>query len=143
MCALQMQAEYGPTLGSDAAGLEAALEKFMVKQILTSRPRQEWLADVAARYRALAQFSKDDARIQYLRIIRSLPYGNSIFFTVKVGGCGGVQVGWLARVGGRFGSPAAAWLCLAHTLTRTPHPRPARPPLRSASRTRLACCRRA
>jgi hypothetical protein len=55
------------------------------RQILTSRPRQEWTADVAARYRALAQFSKDDARVQYLRIIRSLPYGNSIFFTVKVG----------------------------------------------------------
>ena len=54
-------------------------------QILTSRPRQEWLGDVASRYRALAQFSKEDARTQYLRIIRSLPYGNSIFFTVKVG----------------------------------------------------------
>lgn len=141
MCALQMQAEYGPTLASDSASFEQALEKYMVKQvgpvlggacwsgmsglqcggccwrgqpgwlgaevaeatchppsltlrshpppppaaqILTSRPRQEWLADVAARYRALSQFSKDDARIQYLRIIRSLPYGNSIFFTVKV-----------------------------------------------------------
>lgn len=33
-------------------------------QILTSRPRQEWMADVAARYRALSQFSKDDARVQ-------------------------------------------------------------------------------
>ena len=61
----------------------------LAPQILTSRPRQEWMADVSSRYRALSQFSKDDARIQYLRIIRSLPYGNSIFFTVKVGwrGC--------------------------------------------------------
>ncbi|KAI3437601.1 hypothetical protein D9Q98_000054 [Chlorella vulgaris] len=83
MCALQMQAEYGPTLANDAEGMEAALEKYMVKQILNSRPRQEWMADVSSRYRALSQFSKDDARIQYLRIIRSLPYGNSIFFTVK------------------------------------------------------------
>ncbi|PSC75171.1 kinesin-like calmodulin-binding isoform X1 [Micractinium conductrix] len=83
MCALQMQAEHGPTLADDAAGFESALEKFVVKQILTSRPRQEWLQDVASRYRALSQFSKDDARTQYLRIIRSLPYGNSIFFTVK------------------------------------------------------------
>lgn len=83
MCALQMQAEYGPTLSDDPATFEAALEKFMVKQILTSRPRQEWLTDVSSRYRALSQFSKDDARTQYLRIIRSLPYGNSIFFTVK------------------------------------------------------------
>ena len=33
MCALQMQAEHGPTLASDAAGFEAALEKYMVKQV--------------------------------------------------------------------------------------------------------------
>jgi hypothetical protein len=85
MCALQMQAEHGASLAGDNAAFEAALEKYMVRQILASRPRGEWLADVAARYRALAQFSKDDARVQYLRIIRSLPYGNSIFFTVKVG----------------------------------------------------------
>jgi hypothetical protein len=58
--------------------------RLLLLQILTSRPRQEWLTDVASRYRALSQYSKDDARIQYLRIIRSLPYGNSIFFTVKV-----------------------------------------------------------
>lgn len=33
MAALQMQAEYGPTLAADAAGFEAALEKYMVKQV--------------------------------------------------------------------------------------------------------------
>lgn len=33
MCALQMQAEHGPTLASDTAGFEAALEKYMVKQV--------------------------------------------------------------------------------------------------------------
>ncbi len=33
MCALQMQAEHGPTLASDSAGFEAALEKYMVKQV--------------------------------------------------------------------------------------------------------------
>ncbi len=44
-------------------------------QILMSRPREEWKQDVMARYKALSQFSKEDARVQYLRIIRSLPYG--------------------------------------------------------------------
>ena len=39
--------------------------------------------DVVSRYRALEQFSKEDARLQFLRILRSLPYGNSIFFSVK------------------------------------------------------------
>ena len=47
------------------------------------RPREEWKTDVMSRYRALANYSKDEARTQFLRIIRSLPYGNSIFFTVK------------------------------------------------------------
>lgn len=40
-----------------------------------TRPREEWRADVGARYRALEQFSKEDARLQFLRILRSLPYG--------------------------------------------------------------------
>lgn len=48
-----------------------------------TRPRDEWLADVMGRYKALEQFSKEDARLQFLRILRSLPYGNSIFFSVK------------------------------------------------------------
>jgi hypothetical protein len=52
-------------------------------QVLMTRPREEWRADVVARYRALEQFSKEDARLQFLRILRSLPYGNSIFFSVK------------------------------------------------------------
>lgn len=33
MCALQMQAEYGPTLASNTSEFDAALEKFMVKQV--------------------------------------------------------------------------------------------------------------
>ena len=33
MCALQMQAEYGPTLASNSAEFDSALEKFLVKQV--------------------------------------------------------------------------------------------------------------
>ncbi|KAK9868430.1 hypothetical protein WJX84_002910 [Apatococcus fuscideae] len=84
MCALQMQAESGPTmLSEDGEGLESSLERYIVKQVLMGRPRDEWRSEVSARYRALEQFSKEDARLQFLRILRSLPYGNSIFFTVK------------------------------------------------------------
>ena len=36
-----------------------------------------------SRYRSLDQFSKEEARLHFLRILRSLPYGNSIFFPVK------------------------------------------------------------
>jgi hypothetical protein len=48
-----------------------------------TRPREEWHMDVLSRYRALEQFTKEEARIQFLRILRSLPYGNSVFFLVK------------------------------------------------------------
>ena len=40
-----------------------------------SRPREEWLHDVGARYKALENFTQEDARLQFLRILRSLPYG--------------------------------------------------------------------
>jgi hypothetical protein len=43
--------------------------------MLMTRPREEWLHDVAARYRALEQFTQEDSRLQFLRILRSLPYG--------------------------------------------------------------------
>lgn len=81
MAALQMQAEQGPTLPSDE--IDSTMEKYMVKSILTSRPRAEWVSDISTRYKALSQFSKDEAKLQFLRIIRSLPYGNALFFTVR------------------------------------------------------------
>ena len=54
-----------------------ALEVMMLwyGQMLCTRPREEWKTDVAARYKALEQFSKEDARMQFLRILRTLPYG--------------------------------------------------------------------
>ena len=63
--------------------MRGAACRFVTKSVLMTRPREEWLADVAGRYKALEQFSKEDARLQFLRILRSLPYGNSIFFSVK------------------------------------------------------------
>lgn len=35
MCALQMQAEFGPTLANNSAEFDSALEKFLVKQVST------------------------------------------------------------------------------------------------------------
>ncbi|GAX81265.1 hypothetical protein CEUSTIGMA_g8697.t1 [Chlamydomonas eustigma] len=83
MCALQVQAEHASTLIEDPEALMQCIEEYVTKQVLMTRPREEWAADVGARYKALEQFSKEDARLQFLRILRSLPYGNSIFFTVK------------------------------------------------------------
>ena len=47
----------------------------MCAQVLMTRPREEWRNDVSARYKVLEHFSKEDARLQFLRILRSLPYG--------------------------------------------------------------------
>ncbi len=44
-----------------------------------TRPREEWRNDVCARYKVLEHFSKEDARLQFLRILRSLPYGAQRF----------------------------------------------------------------
>jgi hypothetical protein len=63
--------------------VQVCLERYVTKQVLLTRPHADWMADVQQRYKALEQFSKEDARMQVLRILRSLPYGNSIFFVVK------------------------------------------------------------
>ncbi|KIY99686.1 hypothetical protein MNEG_8273, partial [Monoraphidium neglectum] len=83
MAALQMQAEYGPALGGDPEAMMAGCERFITRQVFGTRPRDEWRADVGARYKALSEFSKEDARSQFLRILRTLPYGSSTFFTVR------------------------------------------------------------
>ena len=56
-----------------------------VVQLLMTRPRDEWRHDVTSRYRALAQFSKEDARLQFLRILRSLPYGSLLCIVSLLG----------------------------------------------------------
>lgn len=126
MCALQVQAESGPTLIDQEEVIMTCIEKcvpsimrapaitlrpgcscinncascvlviasipqrteatwcrYITKAVLMTRPRDEWLMDVMGRYKALEQFSNEEARLQFLRILRSLPYGNSIFFAVK------------------------------------------------------------
>lgn len=83
MCALQIEAEYGSTLCDDDEAVMQCIQRYVTKQLLMTRPREEWRMDIMARYRALEQFSKEDARVQFLRILRTLPYGNAVFFTVK------------------------------------------------------------
>lgn len=49
MCALQMQAGYAGTLLDNAELILQCLEKFITKQVLMTRSREEWLLDVTAR----------------------------------------------------------------------------------------------
>ncbi|KAH0453163.1 hypothetical protein IEQ34_017487 [Dendrobium chrysotoxum] len=59
------------------------LERFLPRQIAITRAKREWELDILSRYNLLEQLSKDDARQQFLRILRTLPYGNSVFFSLR------------------------------------------------------------
>ena len=83
LAALQIHAEQGSALVDNMQQLDEAIERYFSRQTLMSRPREEWLSELNARYKTLEHFTKDDARMQMLRILRALPYGNSIFFQCR------------------------------------------------------------
>ncbi|KAJ8437962.1 hypothetical protein Cgig2_033695 [Carnegiea gigantea] len=84
LSALQILVEIGfvsnPELCTDWASL---LERFLPRQIAITRAKPDWELDIISRYRLMEKLSKEDARHQFLRILRLLPYGNSIFFSVR------------------------------------------------------------
>ncbi|OAY80722.1 Kinesin-like calmodulin-binding protein [Ananas comosus] len=96
---VQLQHDYNlgnyPVGRDDAAQLSALqilveigewislLERFLPRQIAVTRGKREWELDIISRYQLMEHLSKDDARQQFLRILRSLPYGNSVFFSVR------------------------------------------------------------
>ena len=59
------------------------LERYIPRLVMGTRPRVEWEQDVVGRMRTLEQFTNEDARVQMLRLLRALPYGQSTFFTCK------------------------------------------------------------
>ncbi|KAB1200217.1 Kinesin-like calmodulin-binding protein [Morella rubra] len=59
------------------------LERLLPRQIAITRAKREWELDILSRYRSMEHLTKDDARQQFLRILRTLPYGNSVFFCVR------------------------------------------------------------
>ncbi|CAK9208920.1 unnamed protein product [Sphagnum jensenii] len=84
LAALQILAEIGSVPNPEACmDWAALLEGYLPKQVAITRAKQDWEPDVLNRYHAMAHLSKDDARQQFLCILRSLPYGNSVFFSVR------------------------------------------------------------
>ncbi|GAB2279343.1 Kinesin-like protein KIN-14E [Dionaea muscipula] len=59
------------------------LERFLPRQIAITQAKKEWELDILSRYRMMGSLTMEDARLQFLRILRLLPYGNSTFFTVR------------------------------------------------------------
>eukprot|EP01025_Chloroclados_australasicus_P032418 TRINITY_DN32899_c0_g1_i1.p1 TRINITY_DN32899_c0_g1~~TRINITY_DN32899_c0_g1_i1.p1 ORF type:complete len:1110 (-),score=97.44 TRINITY_DN32899_c0_g1_i1:611-3745(-) len=84
-CALQISAKHGAGLLSDrdSSKFLECMEQYIIKQLWITRTREEWKQDVLKRYKSLQQHSKEDSQIQFLRLLRGLPYGGSVFFTVK------------------------------------------------------------
>ncbi|XVF16068.1 hypothetical protein REPUB_Repub09cG0209100 [Reevesia pubescens] len=84
LSALQILVEIG-FVGSPESCTDwnTLLERFLPRQIAITRARREWELDILSRYRSMEHLTKDDARQQFLRILRTLPYGSSIFFSVR------------------------------------------------------------
>ncbi|OWM68374.1 hypothetical protein CDL15_Pgr004856 [Punica granatum] len=68
---------------ADIGDWSSLLEQYLPRQIAITRAKREWELDILSRYRLMEHFTKDDARQQFLRILRTLPYGNSVFFSVR------------------------------------------------------------
>ncbi|XLR50239.1 hypothetical protein S83_000911 [Arachis hypogaea] len=84
LSALQILAEIGFLSSPEACtDWNSLLERFLPRQIAMTRAKREWEMDILSRYHSLEHLNKDDARQQFLRILRALPYGNSVFFNVR------------------------------------------------------------
>ncbi|GAB2254215.1 hypothetical protein Droror1_Dr00022024 [Drosera rotundifolia] len=59
------------------------LQRFLPRQIAITRGKQDWELDILSRYRSMGNLTTDDARQQFLSILRLLPYGYSVFYSVR------------------------------------------------------------
>nr|GLL19033.1 kinesin-like protein KIN-14E isoform X1 [Ipomoea trifida] len=84
LSALQILVEIGFVNGPESCvDWRTLLERFLPRQIAITRAKREWDLDIISRYQSMENLTKDDARQQFLRILRTLPYGNSVFFAVR------------------------------------------------------------
>ncbi|KAG7535866.1 FERM N-terminal [Arabidopsis thaliana x Arabidopsis arenosa] len=84
LCALQILVGIGFVNSPESCiDWTSLLERFLPRQIAITRAKREWELDILARYRSMENVTKDDARQQFLRILKALPYGNSVFFSVR------------------------------------------------------------
>ncbi|XP_024363319.1 kinesin-like protein KIN-14I isoform X2 [Physcomitrium patens] len=83
LAALQILVDIGPVSNPERTiDWPALLDGSLPKQIAITRAKRDWESNILNRYRAMAHLTKGEARQQLLRILRSLPYGNSVFFSI-------------------------------------------------------------
>ncbi|XP_061341742.1 kinesin-like protein KIN-14E [Gastrolobium bilobum] len=84
LSALQILAEIGYVRRPEScADWNSFLERFLPRQIAMTRAKREWELDIISCYHSLEHMMKDDARQQFLHMLRTLPYGYSVFFNVR------------------------------------------------------------
>ncbi|GAV64881.1 Kinesin domain-containing protein/FERM_M domain-containing protein/MyTH4 domain-containing protein/FERM_N domain-containing protein [Cephalotus follicularis] len=84
LSALQILVEIGFIANPESCiDWTSLLERFLPRQIALTRAKKEWELDILSRYHSMEHLAKDDARQQFLRILKALPYGNSVFFSVR------------------------------------------------------------
>ncbi|TKY70209.1 Kinesin calmodulin-binding protein-like [Spatholobus suberectus] len=84
LSALQILAEIGFVRRPESCtDWNSFLERFLPRQIAMTRAKREWELDILSCYHSLSHVTKDDARQQFLHILRTLPYGFSVFFNVR------------------------------------------------------------
>ncbi|ESW30047.1 hypothetical protein PHAVU_002G120200 [Phaseolus vulgaris] len=84
LSALQILAEIGFVRRPESCtDWNSFLERFLPRQIAMTRAKREWELDILSCYHSLAHVTKDDARQQFLHILRTIPYGFSVFFNVR------------------------------------------------------------
>eukprot|EP00210_Caulerpa_lentillifera_P002367 g2271.t1 len=83
LCALQLYSDFGSELPDEDILLNHVIERLTSKEIEILKPREEWVGDVLRKYRRLQCGSQQEARHCFLTLLRSLPYGNSVFFHVN------------------------------------------------------------
>ncbi|KAG9154693.1 hypothetical protein Leryth_019043 [Lithospermum erythrorhizon] len=84
LSALQILVDIGYVAGLESfTDWTSLLERFFPRQIAITQATRDWELDILSRYRSIEDLTKDDARQQFLSILRTLPYGNSVFFSVR------------------------------------------------------------
>ena len=83
LAALEVQAEEGRSVGEDPAALALVLNKYLPRVMCNTRDPKEWAEHISRQHAAMRGLSGDEARQALLRMIRSLPHGNSAFFKAQ------------------------------------------------------------
>eukprot|EP00250_Pteridium_aquilinum_P011824 c20331_g1_i1 orf=2-3601(-) len=84
LAALEIFAEIGfMSSPENSVDWPTLLDRYLPKQVAITRGRRDWEGDILMRYQALEHLSRDDARQHFLRVLRLLPYGNSVFFSAR------------------------------------------------------------